>query len=300
MKLLQTEITPFINEPLYIDKREQPFLWSPFHSRPSFHAHPEMELVFIKQGFGKRIIGNQVAPFTAGDMVFVGSNLPHVWLSDPVFYKDEPALKSKVIITYFNPAPLTPLLAALKEFDSIRRMIKEAERGIHIYGQTRNIIAYQLESLSTKSGFEKVNGMLHIMHLISTSKEKGYILPYAPVQKDADITDKLARTINFVKNNLDKPIYLKQAAELACMTESSFSRHFKHRMKKNFSIFLTELRVERAKELLLQGQLSVKEVAYRCSYDSLPHFYKLFKEHTGVSPTKYQSSHQLSNLMRVP
>ncbi|RQP19046.1 MAG: helix-turn-helix domain-containing protein [Parapedobacter sp.] len=295
MKLLRTEITPFINEPLYIDKREQPFLWSPFHSQPSFHAHPEMELVFVEEGFGKRIIGNQVEPFEAGDMVFIGSNVPHIWLSDPAFYEEGSTLKSKVIITYFNPTIFNQLLGSLKEFDQIRRMVQQAAKGIRIYGRTRNIIAEQLRSLSATSGFEKVNGMLQIMHLISTSHDKGYILPHAQARTNADNADKLVTAINFIKNNLDKPIYLQQAAALACMTESSFSRYFKQRMKKNFSTFLTELRIEKAKELFLQSDLSVKEVAYRCGYDSLAHFHKLFKDFTGLSPAKYKSDYHLFN-----
>ncbi len=295
MKLLQTEITPFVNEPLYIDTREQPFLWSPFHPQPSFHAHPEMELIFIEEGFGKRIIGNRIEPFEAGDMVFIGSNVPHLWLSDPAFYEKGTSLKSKVIITYFNPTIFNQLLDSLKEFDHIRQMVRQASKGIRIYGRTRNIIAKRLRTLSTASGFEKVNGLLQILDLISTSHDKGYILSHAQTRASDAGNDKLVAAINFVKENLHKPVYLQQVAALACMTPPSFSRYFKQRMKKNFSSFLTELRVEKAKELLLQSNLSVKEVAYSCGYDSLAHFYKLFKSHTSVSPAKYKSSVHLLN-----
>src|SRR5690606_33020645 len=121
----------------------------PFHPQPSFHAHPEMELVFVEEGFGKRIIGNRIEPFEAGDMVFIGSNVPHVWLSDPVFYEEGSTLTSKVIITYFAPAIFNQLLGSLKEFDQIRQMVQQAAKGIRIYGQTRNIIAGRLKALST-------------------------------------------------------------------------------------------------------------------------------------------------------
>ena len=87
MRLLRTEITPLSNDLMRIDIRDQPFFWSPFHTQPTFHAHPELELTLIIEGFGKRVIGNTVEPFEAGDMVFVGSNVSHVWLSDQVFYK---------------------------------------------------------------------------------------------------------------------------------------------------------------------------------------------------------------------
>lgn len=289
MRLLRTEITPLINDPLYIDTREQPFLWSPFHTKPSFHAHPEMELVFIEQGYGKRIIGNKIEPFEAGDMVFIGSNVPHIWLSDPVFYESATTMKSKVIVTYFNPVIFAQLFDSLKEFYGIRQMIREASKGIRIYGETRNIIAKRLRSLALASGFEKVDGLLQIMHLISVSGEKRLILPQDLIKTADTDTDRLITAINFVKTNLDKPIYLQEVAELACMTESGFSRYFKQRMKKTFSAFLTELRMERAKELLIQDGRSVKEVAHLCGYDSLTHFYKLFKNYAGVSPAQYKA-----------
>ena len=289
MRLLQTEITPLINDPLHIDTREQPFLWSPFHNKPSFHAHPEMELVFVEEGYGKRIIGNKIESFEAGDMVFIGSNVPHIWLSDPVFYDSATPMKSKVIVTYFNPTIFAQLFDSLKEFDSIRQMVHEASKGIRIYGETRNLIAKRLTSLASTSGFEKVDGLLQIMHLISVSREKKLILSQGLERTDDMDTDRLVMAINYVKANLDKPIYLHEVAELACMTESSFSRYFKQRMKKTFSAFLTELRLERAKEFLIQDGRSVKEIAHLCGYDSLAHFYKLFKSHTGVSPAQYKA-----------
>lgn len=289
MRLLQTEITPLINAPLHIDTREQPFLWSPFHTKPSFHSHPEMELVFVEKGYGKRVIGNKIESFEAGDMVFIGSNVPHVWLSDPAFYERTTPMKSKVIVTYFNPTIFAQLFDSLKEFDDIRQMVNEASQGIRIYGKTRNTIARRLKSLATASGFEKVDGLLQIMHLISVSREKRLILPNDLANTTDTDTDRLIAAINFVKTNLEKPIYLQEVAELACMTESSFSRYFKQRMKKTFSAFLTELRLEKAKALLIQDGRSVKEVAHLSGYDSLAHFYKVFKNYTGVSPAQYKA-----------
>src|SRR5690606_18967266 len=128
----------------------------------------------------------------------------------------------------------------------------------------------------------------------STSSDKGYILPHAPIRTGSSGEDKLIIAINFVKENLDRPIYLQEVAALTCMTEPSFSRYFKQRMKRNFSTFLTELRMERAKELFLQGDASVKEVAFHCGYDSLAHFHKLFKDHTGLSPAKYKSRYRFT------
>ena len=291
MRLLKTEITPLINESMHIALREQPFLWSPYHSKPSFHAHPELELVFILEGFGKRIIGNKIEPFESGDMVFIGSNVPHLWLSDPVFYEENSTLQSRVIVTYINPKIFLQVFDSIKEFEGIRDMIKQSSQGIRILGETRNTIAKKLISLSNVKGFEKVEGLFQVMNLISVSNEKEFIVNnYESDHYDDLYPDRLVDVIKFLKENLHEQITLRQVADIACMTEQSFCRFFKKRTKKSFSRFLSDLRIVEACHLLLQTDHAVGDIAFQCGYSSAPHFCKVFKEYTGISPFQYKSS----------
>src|SRR5882762_7898708 len=96
MKALQTEITNALQSYIAVIERHEPYFKSPFH------YHPELELVYIKDGYGKRIIGDKLDFFGAGDMVFIGSNLPHVWLNDEIFYKGFINLTTSAIVVYFN------------------------------------------------------------------------------------------------------------------------------------------------------------------------------------------------------
>lgn len=291
MRLLKTEITPLINDVLHIDVRDQVFLWSPYHTQPSFHAHPELELVFVLEGFGKRIIGNKMEPFEAGDMVFVGSNVPHLWLSDPVFYEEGSSLRSKVIVTYIHPKIFNQVFDLIKEFEGIREMIRQSSKGIRIFGETREIIAEKLISLSAVEGFEKVNGLLQVMNLISVSDEKEFIVNnYETDHYDDVYPDRLVDVIKFLKDNLHEPITLRQVADIACMTEQSFCRFFKKRTQKNFTRFLSDLRIVHACHLLVQSDKAIEEIASQCGYGSASHFCKVFKEYTGVSPFRYKTS----------
>lgn len=290
MRLLQTEITPLINDFLHVDMRSQPFLASPFHAQPSFHAHPELELVFIVEGFGKRIIGDKVEPFESGDMVFIGSSVPHVWLSDPAFYKEDSNLQSKVIVTYFHPKVFQQFLDNIKEFDGIREVMKQASKGIKILGETRNIIAEKLLALSSKTGFEKVDGFLQIMHLISISEDKSFIVNNETDKFEKAQSDRLIDVIKFIKDNMHEHISLKRVAEVACMQEQSFCRYFKNRTKKSFSQYLEDLRMEHARKLLIESDDPISDIAYACGYNSSSHFCKVFKNHNGQSPYQYKCS----------
>lgn len=257
-----------------------------------FHAHPELELNHIIEGYGTRIIGDTVEPFEAGDMVFVGSNVPHIWLSDEAFYKDNTKLHSKSIVTYFNPNAFREVFESVKEFSSIREVIRQAARGIRIFGQTRDIIAEKLVLLTSKSGFEKIEGLLQVMHLISVTEEKSFIINKEIDGSDSQYSDRLIKVIKFIKKNLHNQISLKQVAEVACMTEQSFCRFFRNRTHKSFSHYLLDQRISYACTLLIQSDKSISEISDLCGYKSSSHFCKVFKDQISQSPYQYKRSLQ--------
>lgn len=292
MRLLHTEITPLVNEFLCIELRDQQFLQSPYYSQPVFHAHPELELTLILEGYGTRIIGDTVEPFEAGDMVFIGANVPHVWLSDEAFYKENAKVYSRVIVTYFNPNKFKDVFESVKEFASIRDIIRQAGRGVRIFGETRKMIAEKLFEISSKTGFEKIDGLLQIMHMISESTEKSYIINKEIEDKDPQYSDRLIEVIKFIKENLHNQISLRQVSEIACMTEQSFCRFFRNRTKKSFSQYLLDQRISYACTLLIQTDKSISEISDLCGYKSSSHFCKVFKDQINQSPYQYKRSLQ--------
>ena len=49
---------------------------------PFWHFHPELEIVYVKHGSGKRHIGNHISYYSGGDLIFLGPNLPHYGFTD--------------------------------------------------------------------------------------------------------------------------------------------------------------------------------------------------------------------------
>ncbi len=291
MKLIATEITPFINSFFSIELRERDFFSSPFHIQPSFHAHPELELVYIIEGYGKRVIGNKIESFTSGDMVFIGSNVPHIWLSDQTFYKENSVLHSKSIVTYVNPKTFNEALNNVKELGSIKEMINKASRGIIITGPTRDKIAKKLKSCVQKEGYGKFEELLQIMHLISTSKDTSYIIDEeAALNEFSQSDDRLIEVIKYIKANFANSITLKQMAKIVCMTEQSFCRLFKNRTKKSFSEYLLSQRMIHASKLLIETDKFVSEIALLCGYNSSSRFCQVFKDEFGRSPSQHRTS----------
>ncbi|TCC94680.1 helix-turn-helix transcriptional regulator [Pedobacter hiemivivus] len=128
------------------------------------------------------------------------------------------------------------------------------------------------------------------MNLILVSEEKNFIVTDESDHYDDLYPDRLVNVIKFIKDNLHNQITLHQVADIACMTEQRFCRFFKKRVKKNFSQFLNELRIAHARELLIQTEKSVNDIAYLCGFKSSPHFCHVFKGYAGESPVQYKLS----------
>ncbi len=285
MKLEQTKITSYTNSTVSVLNREESFFQSPFHS------HPELELVYVKESFGKRIIGNSVMPFEPGDMVFLGSDLPHVWLNDEMYYQGISTLKANAIVVYFSKDIFGPAFYELKETQKINELFFQAGKGISIIGKTNKQIAKKLEKLLLKKDFEVIIGLFEILSLLSESQDRVYINneAYSTAHKDSK-KDRLSEVFQYVNENYKKDIVLIEIAAIANMTPTSFCRMFKLKTKKSFVEYLNEIRVSKACKFLLETDLSMSEIAYECGYKTASNFNKLFKKFMGMTPTEFKKS----------
>ncbi len=285
MKVLQTEISPRINSFLSLIERDDAFFKAPFH------FHPEMELVYILESFGKRIIGDNIEPFGVGDMVFIGSNLPHLWMNDEIFYNGVPDLKAKAIVFYFNKNIFSPAFYEMKEAFRMNEFFQNAEKGMRIHGETKEMVAEKFKCLLQKKDFEKMVGLLEILHVLSLSKDISFITSdgYHAQLKHAE-TDRLCSVYRYVQDHFKENISLGTIANISNLTPQSFCRLFKKRTGKNFVEYLNEVRVAAACKYLLDTDWSISEIAYNCGYKTVSNFNKLFKSITGTSPKIYRTS----------
>ncbi len=283
MKIFQTEITPVLNSYISLIERNDPYF------KAAFHFHPELELVYVKESYGKRIIGDKIEPFAAGDMVFIGSNLPHVWLNDELFYKGFPHLSARALVLYFNKNVFGKGFYEMEESGRIKEFFQEAVRGICITGKTKIAIAQKLEKLLRKKDFEKTIGLFEIIHLLSNSGDIRFINSesYNPNLTFSE-TDRLSAVYKYVQQHFNDDISLADVSAIANLTPQSFCRMFKKRTNKHFVEYINEVRISRACSYLLETDWSISEIAYNCGYKTVPNFNKLFRKTTGVSPTVYR------------
>lgn len=229
MKGLPTEISPGINNFFSLTEKEDDFFKVPFH------YHPELELVFILESFGKRIIGDNTGTFNEGDLVFIGSNLPHAWVSDEIFQRRNPTLRPKAIVLYFNKDIFSQGFYEMKEAVKINELFKAAEKGICVNGKTKAVIEIKLKSLLHKEDFEKIIGLFEVLHILSQSDDMSFVVSdgYASQLKHTK-TDRLAEVYKYIEQNFKDNISLSTIAAISNLAPQSFCRVFKKRTGKSF------------------------------------------------------------------
>ncbi|SEN36502.1 two component transcriptional regulator, AraC family [Mesobacillus persicus] len=102
--------------------------------------------------------------------------------------------------------------------------------------------------------------------------------------------DIMAIAKEYIAEHFDKALTLEDVAEVVNLSPQYFSKIFKERAGSSFIDYLTEMRVERAKELIRSKQKSVKEVCYHVGYKDPNYFSRVFKKYTGISPSDYRQS----------
>ena len=102
----------------------------------------------------------------------------------------------------------------------------------------------------------------------------------------------LQNVLEFVEKSYSTTIKVEQLAELACMSMSTFRRHF----KKNYGIsptnYIQQVRYKAVCRLLMETNLELSEVSYNCGYTDQSHMSRTFKKNTGVTPKAYRKKYR--------
>jgi AraC-like DNA-binding protein len=104
----------------------------------------------------------------------------------------------------------------------------------------------------------------------------------------------IARAKQFIAEHQTEELSLEQVAKSVHTSKFYFCKMFKKVTGINFTDYLSRVRTERAKNLLLNPNLRVSEIAYEVGFQSLTHFNRVFKRILGHSPTDYRG--QLSRV----
>jgi AraC-like DNA-binding protein len=246
-----------------------------------WHFHPEYELTYITGSSGIRYVGNHVGDFHVGDLVLLGSRLPHCWKN--VGEPKDGTEASSIIIQWPER-----LIGDLPELAEINALLQRAKRGVRFSPAVAQNAKKSMREMVEAPPLQAYLLLLSLLGELSRI-DASLLADKAYAYDGSGITSERLQLIQqFVTDNYQRKISLAEVAALVNLSEQAFSRFFSQAMGRPFFRFLNQYRINVAGRQLLEADDAVAKVGYDCGYDSLPFFYRQFKLLKGCTPAGFR------------
>ncbi|MHA0855546.1 AraC family transcriptional regulator [Paenibacillus sp. CMAA1364] len=258
------------------------------------HWHKEIEIIYVTKGSFDIGINDVPIRMLKGEIQFIIGGDVHYFLASP---------DSERIVIQFDLS----LYHEISMHQDKTRSSGEAFMGMehssskwsaYTTERMRSLIeSIHDENVQSKEGYRymikaKLYEMLALIYrdVPRNSQQKNIEFSINGNIRSRDMLEKLERIFSYVEDHYREPITLKEIAEYMGFDSFYFSKMFKKNTGKNFTTFLNDYRLNKAKWLLLTGDEPMIEVAEASGFGSVKTFHHLFKEATGISPLKYRKT----------
>lgn len=254
-----------------------------------WHYHPEYEIAMITSGEGKRLVGDSYENFYTGDLVLLGSGLPHTWASEPAGKKNVSA-----VVIQFSEAFIGSFLQ-FDEFSEIRKLLDNASMGLHFPKESYKDIAQDIENLPYKEGVERVTALIEILRQLALKRPVPLASEfYTPARKKENEV-RINKVCGYIQKHSGSNISLERAASLVHMSPSAFCKFFKRVTAKTFSDYVNDIRIGNACRMLTESDNTISEIAFASGFESLTYFNRVFMKKKGLTPGNFRKNLRQSN-----
>lgn len=279
--------------------RDQSFLFDKLYCRyfdKPWHFHEEYELVLIEQSHGTKFIGDNVSLFNEGELILIGSNIPHLFRNDEEYYQKNGKLRASSIFVHFTEDFLGAGFFDLPEMKAVRKLLDNSHFALQVNGKIRKLVILKLREMAVQPPALRLLSLMEILIRLSEGRELQPLLSNDFVARSRAMktannpkdTERIHKVFEFIMKNYKHEIYLQEIAAMLNMSSVSFSRYFKHHTRKTFSEYVTEVRISHACSLLMLDNENISQISYSSGFENLSNFYRHFRKITGIIPKDYK------------
>ena len=283
MSILQPEFE-------YVDRATETIRYLE-HGWPSdlcrWHSHMEYELHLIVASRGKAFVGDYIGDFGPGSLFLTGPNLPHNWVTDDL--PGQNPVQIRDMLVQFSQESLDKLSQAFPEFREMQPMFDLATSGIEFTGFNPTFARGHLEAIRDTKGSERIVAFLRFLVRINEHAEKkalsvAGVLPLEGQNRQA----RIAVVVDYITQNFVEDITLSQAAVMAGMSPTAFSRNFQKATGKKFIEFINQVRIGQACSMLLATDNHVSTICFDVGFQNIANFNRHFLKMKQMTPTEYR------------
>lgn len=254
---------------------------TPYFEVP-WHQHIEYELILFLEGEGLSFIGNYAGEFKAGDIFFIGKNVPHT------FQKRNKDMITSAVVVQFKEDFLGTDFLKVPETREIKDLFKDSMQGLQIGETTCAILEPLIVSLESGEGIIRIIKLLECIHLINRSKDYRQLSTQNIGISNPRDMERIDQVFRYTIDEFANKITLDDVAAIAGLSVPAFCNYFKKSTKKTYIDFLNEVRVGYACKLLIDTDLSIVNICYESGYNTLANFNKQFLKIKRETPSKYR------------
>lgn len=251
------------------------------------HWHEELELIRIISGSFEVFINNESYELCSGDIIFVGCGCLHRGIPHNCVYECI-VFDVNMLCRQSNDAAEKFILPIAQRQSGISCILKDSSR--ELYSTTASLF----DTLKASSDFRELYVYSLLFEMFARLYSEGYVSP-SNSPKLSSQAKRISKLLDWIDENCNERITLDELSDISGISKKYLCRVFKKYTSKTPINYINELRIENAcYEMTVNGK-NVTEAAYGNGFEDLSYFSKLFKEHKGMSPSKYKSSHMRKN-----
>lgn len=253
-----------------------------------WHAHEEYELHLITATRGKAFVGDHIGEFKAGDLFLTGPHLPHNWRTNNAF--DEP-IKVRDMLVQFHHDSVEKLAEGFPEFSQVLEMLRLAQSGILFEGFNPTFARGHMETIRDNTGAERILAFVRFLVRLNEHAEKKTLSSAKLVQAEGGSKQaRISAVVDYIAKNFSEGISVGQAADMARMTEITFSRNFQAVTGHSFVEFLNRIRIGEACGMLYASDDQITVISQQAGFKSLANFNRHFLKMKGMTPSEYRDT----------
>lgn len=260
--------------------------------RGGLHRHAHAELTWIERGRGLRWVGDSVEPFGDGDLVLLGADVAHVWLTPEV---GPPRSCAATVLQFpVDWAAST----GLPELRGLHGLMARAARGLAVEGAARREIQDLMTRIAGADAPRRAAALIELLAVLAEGARRRvpWLRPlssHAPVPgpEAADRVLRRQRTerlLRWIQDRLADELHAADAAAVAGVSPAAFARFFRREVGKGFVEFVNDARCSWAALRLVHGSEPVADIAHGCGFPTLSNFGAQFRRRHGVAPRAYR------------
>ncbi|MEL6535619.1 MAG: AraC family transcriptional regulator [Bacteroidota bacterium] len=246
-----------------------------------WHYHPGYEITLTTVSKGRRFVGYNIENYEADDLVLIGENVPHCWITDE---------HTEQTVINFQRDFLGHSFMERPELKEVDHLLQLSQRGIKFGTTTRKKAFSLIRKMEKSSGFERLMNLFNLLNLLAHAEDTALLTTYDEQPKNSYKTSsRIEKVYNYVLNHYRDPdLSQAQLATELNMTPSSLCKFVKNVTRKTFFDLVLEARVTHACRLLVKSDKYVSEISFLSGFKNLSNFNRVFKRIMNTTPVEYR------------